>query len=255
MMSAVVQQCGASEIDHEAEHGDGQRLTESDRHRREQPQHAFIADQQRDHRQNKRAGEAGEFAELAGAERKARIVRVCAGKAIGERGNGQRRGVGGHVPAVRHQRHGAEQRAADNLRHHHRGGEDHHCPSAPLVAVVRLAEEHVIVGPGLEGVAVHQAVPCRGFACAHGENPNAFSPLYIARLRTVARAPGCIGPIAPPPPHGMVCREATAAAERAGVRVGVRSAFNRCNFSIVRAAGRACSLATPWSPARTRDTR
>jgi hypothetical protein len=54
-------------------------------------------------------------------------------------------GMGRHVPAVGQQRHRAEDRAAGDLGHHHgRGQADDH-PGAPLVAVMRLAQEDVLV--------------------------------------------------------------------------------------------------------------
>jgi hypothetical protein len=63
--------------------------------------------------------------------------------------------MGRHVPAVGHHRHRAEERAADDLRHHHRDGQRDHKPGAPFVAVVLGAEEHVRVLPGLDRMGVH----------------------------------------------------------------------------------------------------
>ena len=65
---SATQEPGAGDIDRETDEGDGNRLGKVDRHRREQPAHRLIADQERDHRQNDGAGEAGEIAELSGAE-------------------------------------------------------------------------------------------------------------------------------------------------------------------------------------------
>ena len=55
-----------------------------DRDRREQAADRLVADEERDHRQNERAGEAGEIAELAGTEGEARIVGVAASKGVGD---------------------------------------------------------------------------------------------------------------------------------------------------------------------------
>ena len=54
----------------------------------------------------------GQFAHLAGAEGEARIVGMLARIAIGQRGDAQRRGMRGHVPAIGHHGH----RAVDRCR-------------------------------------------------------------------------------------------------------------------------------------------
>ena len=58
------------------------------------PADRFITDQQGDHRQDDGAGEAGEVAELAGAEGEARSSRASPREGIGERRKQQRAGMG-----------------------------------------------------------------------------------------------------------------------------------------------------------------
>ena len=162
MVIVVEQEPGAGEIDQQADRGERGRLGEIDRHRRKQPPHRLVADQHRDQRQQQRAGKGRQFSHFAGAEGKARIARVPAREAIGERGDAQRAGMGRHVPAVGDHRHGAEQRAADDLRHHHDGGQRHHEPDAPLVPVVPGAEEQVGMLPGFHRLGMHEPSRCCG---------------------------------------------------------------------------------------------
>ena len=82
---------------------------------------------------------------------------MAAREAIGEGCDGQRPGMGRHVPAVGQQGHRAEDRAARDLDHHHGGGETDYQPRAPFVAIVRGAQEDVVVTPVVERVAVHDA--------------------------------------------------------------------------------------------------
>ena len=75
---------------------------------------------------------------------------------ISEGRDGERTGMGRHMPAVGQQRHGPEYRTAHDLDDHHRSGEPNHQPSPPLVTVVARAKENVIMAPSLERIAVHQ---------------------------------------------------------------------------------------------------
>ena len=116
-----------------------------DRHGREQAANRLIADQQRDHRQNDRATETGEIAELAGAEGEARVVGVAAREGIGERGQEQGARVGAHVQAVGDQRNRTEQPTAGDLEQHHGGAEPDDRPGPALALFVALAEKDVAV--------------------------------------------------------------------------------------------------------------
>ena len=113
--------------------------------RREETADGFVADQQRDHCQDDGAGEAGEVAELAGAEGEAWIIGVPAGIGVGERREQERAGMGAHVQAVGDERDRAEQQAADDLGDHHRPAEPDHRPRLALALLVSLAEEYVAV--------------------------------------------------------------------------------------------------------------
>ena len=63
--------------------------------------------------------------------------------------------MGRHVPAVRNQGHGPEDAAADDLGHHHGCSYRNDGPRPALMAIVFLAQEHVLVTPLLKGVTVH----------------------------------------------------------------------------------------------------
>ncbi len=84
---------------------------------------------------------AAELAELAGAERKPRVGGMAAGEQISKPGDRQRRDMGRHVPAVGDERDRAEQRAADDLGHHHDRRQRDHAPGAPLMRAVMLRRE------------------------------------------------------------------------------------------------------------------
>jgi hypothetical protein len=80
------QQPGAGDIDRETKHRNRNRLIEADGNRIEQAGYRFIADQQRNHRQNDGAGISCQIAELAGTERETAIAGIFAGIGISERG-------------------------------------------------------------------------------------------------------------------------------------------------------------------------
>ena len=145
VMMAAGQQPGAGDIDHETKDRNRDGLVEADGNRVEQARYGFIADQERNHRQNDGAGIPGEIAELAGAERETAIAGIFAGIGIGERGEQQRAGMRRHVQAVGNQRKRAEQGPADDFGNHHDGAEDDHRPGAPLGSVVILAQKQVVV--------------------------------------------------------------------------------------------------------------
>src|SRR5829696_7734067 len=60
-----------------------------------------------------------------------------------------------HVPAVRQQRHGAENRASQDLADHHGGCERHDPPGAPLIAAMLTTEKNMIMGPSLNRMRMH----------------------------------------------------------------------------------------------------
>ena len=152
VVMAFAQQPGTRQVHAQAERSDRHRLAEVNINRMQEPQHRFVADPKRNHGENDGAAERRQFAELAGAERKARIADVAAGEQIREPGDGQRQHVGGHMPAVGDERDRAEHSAADDFQDHHRGGQRHHAPGTPFALVVAGAEKGVLVGPMAQGM-------------------------------------------------------------------------------------------------------
>ena len=161
MMVAAAQQPCARYVHGQASAGDRDRLEELDRDRREDAGHGFVADQQCDHREDDRAGEAGEVAELARAEGEIGIVGVLAGVGVGERREQKRARVRAHMQPVGDERDGAEQQAADDFRDHHGAAEPDHRPCLALAVFVSLAKKHMPV-ESRKGVAlVHRGLHFR----------------------------------------------------------------------------------------------
>src|SRR5258708_1677198 len=88
MMIVVEQQPCAEKVYRKTDHGHDGRLAELDRHGCEKSRHGLIADEQRNECKDDGTRKSGEFTELAGAEREARVVRVLAGETITQRGDG-----------------------------------------------------------------------------------------------------------------------------------------------------------------------
>ena len=155
------QEPSAREIDAQSEPRDRHRLLEMDDHWVEQPQDRFVTHPERDETQDDGAGERRQFAELPGAEREARVAGMPAGEQIGEAGDRQRDHMGRHVPAVGDKRDRAEKPTADDFDEHHRRGQCHDPPGAPLVLVMAHAEEGVTVRPRGDGVRMHCSTSSR----------------------------------------------------------------------------------------------
>ncbi len=143
--AAAAEQERAHDIDDQSKRGDRDRLVEADRHRRNEARDRLVTDQERNHQKHDGAGEAGEVAELAGAEGEARVVGVAPRIAVGQRREQERAGMGRHVQAVGHERDRAEQQAADDFGHHHDGAKHDHRPGSALVLVVAFAQENVVM--------------------------------------------------------------------------------------------------------------
>ena len=92
------------DIHDQAETRDRDRLGEMDRNRREDTADRFVADQERNHREDDSAGEAREVSELASAEREARIVGMLTGVGIRERREQERTSVCAHMQAIGNKR-------------------------------------------------------------------------------------------------------------------------------------------------------
>ena len=69
----------------------------------------FVSDEQRDHREDNSAGEAGEIAELAGAKGEVRIAGALAGVSVSQCREQERAGMRTHMQPIGDQRDRAEQ--------------------------------------------------------------------------------------------------------------------------------------------------
>jgi hypothetical protein len=74
-------------------------------------------------------------------------MRMCAREAVRQSRNHQRRRMGGHVPAVRDERHGTVDRSSDNLGDHHCGGEGYNKPGPALARAMRSPQKNMLVLP------------------------------------------------------------------------------------------------------------
>ena len=101
-------------------------------HRMDEAADSFISDEQCDHCQNDRRGEAGEVAELASAESKPAIAHVPARIAISQRRQEQGAGMGRHVQAIGDQRDGPEKNPTHHFQRHHDAAEPDYSPGLPL---------------------------------------------------------------------------------------------------------------------------
>ncbi|MNH35987.1 hypothetical protein D3C79_967350 [compost metagenome] len=96
-----------------------------DRPRCQQALHRLECHQPGHAQQQQGAGVAAENLDLPGAEGKAPVAGITPRGGIGQQRQAQGQGVGAHVPAVGQQRHGIEEPAPGNFRHHHHGGQPH----------------------------------------------------------------------------------------------------------------------------------
>ena len=104
-----------------------------------------------------RTGKGRQGVDLARAEIEPRVLCVPAGVEIGERGNGQGRGVGAHVETIGQERHGAEGDAGRNFDdHRHRRNEDDD-QSASFAVSPFILPEGVVVAPVPDISRVHHA--------------------------------------------------------------------------------------------------
>src|SRR5258708_6077842 len=85
VMASTAQKPGACDVNRQTEAGDWNRFGEMNRDRGQNAGHRFESDQDRDHRQDYGAGEAGKIAEFAGSEGKVRVFRMLARVCIGKR--------------------------------------------------------------------------------------------------------------------------------------------------------------------------
>ena len=117
VMVVVLEHPRTGQVHDKADDCDGDGLAEVDGDRAGQAQQALPPDQQGNQGEDDGAREAGEIAELARAEGEARIAGVTAGVEVRQGADQHGGGMGGHVPAVGHQRHRAVDRPGDDLDH------------------------------------------------------------------------------------------------------------------------------------------
>ncbi len=151
-------------VDDEPHDGDENRLVEGDRHRHDEPLHAFRSHQQREGGQQHGAREAAERVDLAGAETVRGIVRVPARVRVGVRVDAERDRVRRHVQTVGEQRHRAEHHARGDLDDHHRRRDRDHELRLALAGTALVLAERVIVAPARQSVFLHGDFRLRGSA-------------------------------------------------------------------------------------------
>ena len=80
---------------------------------------------------------------------------VAAREPIGQSGNRQRPGMGGHVEAIGQERHRAIDRAGNDLADHHRRRQRDDDPGAARIAVMVFTKKNMVVPQGAESFVVH----------------------------------------------------------------------------------------------------
>ena len=155
MVMIGTKQPGTREVHHEAEHGDPDSLGIGNRERTDEPLSRFNRDPDCEDGEDKRAREAGEVAHLAGTECETRVVRMALGKPVGEGRDAQGTCMGRHVDTIGEKRHRSGPQAGDDFDHHHRGGQGNDIARAPLMRVVRGAQEVVTMSERIGAGMVH----------------------------------------------------------------------------------------------------
>jgi hypothetical protein len=143
MIMVIAQKQRAKQVDAEPDDGNQDGLIEANRYRTKQTFHAFITDEQRDHRERYRTRESREVAQLSGAKGQAGIVGVSPRIRIRQGRDKKRARMRGHVQSVGNERHRTEPISADNLGNHHRCANGNDRPGLSLVALMRRAQKHV----------------------------------------------------------------------------------------------------------------
>ena len=155
VMSAAAQKPGTGNIHRKTHTGNRDGFCEVNLDWREQAGHRLVTDQECDHGQHNGAGKAGEIAEFAGAEGKARIRRMAPRVRVGKRRQEQGAGMSTHVQSVRHQRDRTKQEAAYNLGDHHCPAQPDHSPGFALTLCMRFAQKDVLMGNWLRGRSIN----------------------------------------------------------------------------------------------------
>ena len=147
VVMVVFQHPGAHQVHGQAQHGGGDGLVIADGQWIDHALHRFHQHGDGHAHQQQCAGVAPQHLNFPGAEGKAPILGIAGGHAVGKDGQPQGEGVGAHVPAVGHQRHGVEDPAAGDFQHHHHQRQPHHPAGASL-------GHRVALGEGMDDLAV-----------------------------------------------------------------------------------------------------
>jgi len=139
VVMVIAQKQRANQVDTEPDDGNRNGLVEGDMYRAKQTFHAFITDEQRDHRERYRTREGREVAQLSGAKGQARIVRVSPRVRIRQGCDEKRARMRGHMQSVGDERYRTEPISADDLGDHHRCANGNDCPGLSLVPLMRRA--------------------------------------------------------------------------------------------------------------------
>ncbi len=145
VVMVAAQKHGAQQIDQKAQNGNGRCFEECDGTRIDEAKDRLGGNAERHDAQDKRRGEAGEIADLAGAKAEPPLAGVASSQKVGDGCDRQRAGVGGHVEAIGQQSHRVEQQAGQDLADHHGQRQKHDPEHATGVAIVVVSQEDVIV--------------------------------------------------------------------------------------------------------------
>ena len=111
----------------------------------------LVANQERDHGEHDRTGEAGEIPELTRAKGEVGIFRVPARVGIGQRGQEEGAGVGAHMQPIGHERNRSKQQSADDFGAHHRAAQPNHRPGFAFTLLVPFAQKAMLMGSRAPG--------------------------------------------------------------------------------------------------------
>lgn len=115
------QQQRAHDVDQEAQHRNQRGIAEIDAHRVDQSGDGFARDTERENAEDQRRCEAGQVADLSGAEAEFGIIAMFFGIAIGGRRKAESTGMGRHVEAIGEKGHRAGDVTGNDFGDHHHG--------------------------------------------------------------------------------------------------------------------------------------
>ena len=149
MMMVVIgtshQQQRAHDVDQEAQYRNQRGIAEIDAHRVDQSGDGFARDTERENAEDQRRCEAGQVANLAGAETEFGIIAVFFGIAIGGRRKAESTGMGRHVEAIGEKGHRAGDVTGNDFGDHHHGRKTDYPERSLGVSIMGCAQEDVIM--------------------------------------------------------------------------------------------------------------